>query len=219
MPEEIRINRPTVQPGRPDAGMEYRSSGGRGGSAIPWIVLAVVVIGVVLAAVLFRDKLFGGNEKMENKAGESSGYQAVFLTNGQVYFGKMSGSENLYVTLTDIFYLQVQNPPIQGSQQQQAAAQAQPQLSLVKLGNELHGPVDEMHINREQLLFYEDMTEGAKVMQAIKEYKANPPAAAGATPPPTGGTGQTPAAPPAATVTPPPAPRTVTPPPAPPTSN
>ncbi len=91
---------------------------------------------------------------------KSSGYQAVFLTNGQVYFGKLSDSAASYATMKDIYYLQVTQPPIQGSQQDaasQAQAQAQQQLSLVKLGNELHGPVDEMKINRDQILFFKNI--------------------------------------------------------------
>ncbi len=80
------------------------------------------------------------------------------------------------MTLKDIFYLQVIQPPLQGQQQpgQTAPAAQQPQISLVKLGNELHGPVDEMHMSRTQVLFYEDLKEDSQVVKAIKDYKANP---------------------------------------------
>jgi hypothetical protein len=114
--------------------------------------------------------------------GKNSGYQAVFLTNGQVYFGKLSGINGKYATLTDIYYLQVTTPPgLQGSAQQTAAQQQQQQqakLELVKLGKELHGPVDSMKINRDQILFFEDMTEDGQVMQAIRTNQKNPQGAA-----------------------------------------
>ena len=157
----------------------------RGGAAnnMPWIILAVVVLLLVVGAVLFRDKLLPKNESTgsaTNTEEKLSGYQAVFLTNGQVYFGKLSDVSATYATLNDIYYLQVTTPPLQGSQDDQASAQAQQQLSLVKLGNELHGPVDEMKINRDQMLFYEDIKEDGRVMQAIREYQKNPPAANGA---------------------------------------
>ena len=220
MPEEIRINRPNVQ-GSPRGEMperEFRDQ--RRGSSAPWIVLVLVIIVIAVVAVLFRDKIFSkGGSGSGAAMGKSSGYQAVFLTNGQVYFGKMSDATDSYVMLKDIFYLQVNQPQIQGSQQSQQQAQQQPQLSLVKLGQELHGPVDEMHINRSQILFYEDMKEDGKVFQAMKEYKANPQGAGqgqGATPTPGAevptGQQQTPKL-----VTPPPPAKTVTPPP--PTSN
>jgi hypothetical protein len=94
----------------------------------------------------------------------------------------MSGEGSEYATLKDIYYLQVvQQPGLQGSGQtpeQQQQQQAQPQISLVKLGNELHGPVDEMKISRSQILFFENMKEDSQVVSAIKSYKANPQGAA-----------------------------------------
>ena len=181
MSDEIRVNRPApaVVPA-----MEPQNSGG--GSKMPWVILGVVVVVIVVLGLLFRDKLFGGSDgKPANgqsaASSKPSGYQAVFLTNGQVYFGKMTNAEGTYATMSDIFYLQVVQPPLQGQQDpNQPAAQpaaAQPQISLVKLGNELHGPVDEMHINRDQILFYEDLKGDGQVVQAINSYKANPPAA------------------------------------------
>jgi hypothetical protein len=147
----------------------------------------LIIVVVIVVGVLFRDRLFpkkgANNMTAEQKEQKSSGYQAVFLTNGQVYFGKLSDMSATYATLSDIYYLQVTQPPIQGSQQQgQQAASAQQQLSLVKLGQELHGPVDEMKINRDQILFFEDIKEDGRVMTAIREYQKNPPAPAAQTP-------------------------------------
>lgn len=103
-----------------------------------------------------------------NKATGESGWQAVFLTNGQVYFGKLSGKGGKYATLHDIYYLQLAQAPQPSTQKNE---QQQPQVSLVKLGNELHGPVDEMKINRDHILFIEDMKNESKVVQAISNYK------------------------------------------------
>jgi len=97
-------------------------------------------------------------------------YQAVFLTSGQVYFGKVAHQNRQFVILTDIYYLrasQALQPPKEGEE----SAAEQPNLSLIKLGNELHGPVDEMKINRDQILFIEDLKADSKVVEAIKEYK------------------------------------------------
>lgn len=152
-------------------------SGGQ--NNLPWVILAVVVLLVILGAVLFRDKLLPEQTSSTTPVAEEqlSGYQAVFLTNGQVYFGRLSDISATYATLNDIYYLQVTQPPLQGSQQADGQQQQVPQqqLSLVKLGEELHGPVDEMKINRNQILFFEDIKEDGRVMQAIREYQANPP--------------------------------------------
>jgi hypothetical protein len=96
-------------------------------------------------------------------------YQALFLTNGQVYFGKLSNVDDKYVKLTDIYYLQVQQTVQPAQQQQQNANNANPQVSLAKLGSELHGPEDTMLVNRDQVLFWENIKDDGKVVQAIKE--------------------------------------------------
>jgi hypothetical protein len=95
-------------------------------------------------------------------------YQAVFLTNGQVYFGKVSHVDSSYVKLTDIYYLQVQ----QQVQPKDNSSSQQPQVSLAKLGGELHGPEDVMYISRQQVLFWENLKNDGKVVKAIASYKA-----------------------------------------------
>ena len=177
MSDEIRINRPpTIQPRQEQPVTVQPESGSSKSSKMPWIILAIVIVVLAGLGVLFREKLFvGKNSGQTASQGQSSGYQAVFLTNGQVYFGKISDAGKDYVTLKDIYYLQV--GPQQGSGTA-ATGTAQQSVSLVKLGQELHGPVDEMHISRAQILFYEDLKTDGKVVQAIKSYQASPQGAA-----------------------------------------
>jgi hypothetical protein len=118
-----------------------------------WLIL--LVVGVLVWAWWNGSlKLWGGGE-----------YQAVFLDNNQVYFGKISGAGSQFARLTEIYYLQV-NQAIQPKGQG-----AQPAVNLVKLGGELHGPADEMLINRDHILFYEDLKADSQVVRAIGEYK------------------------------------------------
>jgi len=137
------------------------SSGGLGRVlAILLIIVSVVVLG------WFGVKALGAVTADSSVKGKQ--YQAVFLTNGQVYFGKVSHVDSSYVKLTDIYYLQVQQqvqPKDQNSSQQ-------PQVSLAKLGGELHGPEDVMYISRQQVLFWENLKNDGKVVKAIADYKA-----------------------------------------------
>lgn len=102
-------------------------------------------------------------------------YQAVFLNGGQVYFGKILNLNDKYLHMSDIFYLRVNQqvqPDQEGVQQQQAAAQDD--ISLVKLGCELHRPENEMLINRSQVVFWENLKneEGENTVPgAVKQYK------------------------------------------------
>lgn len=168
MENNVNVNRPASVPQQHQAPQMNMGQGYSRPSRAPWIILAVVVI-VVLAVLgfLFRDKLSLGSKKDSNV----SQYDAVFLTNGQVYFGKLSDKGDKYITLKDIYYLQVNQALQSGTQTQ---SNQQPELSLVKLGNELHGPVDEMQINRDQVLFFEMLKNDGKVAQAIAEYQKNP---------------------------------------------
>ena len=181
MSEEIKVSRPQQTMVRPEGStMPQERMSAPQSSKMPWIILAVVVIILVVVGILFRGKLFG------SKAGTTAGadvsaYDAVFLTNGQVYFGKLTDADTDYPDLKDIYYLQVGPQQGSGTTAGQTPAASQQSISLVKLGNELHGPVDEMHISRNQILFYEDLKSDGQVVKAIAAYKANP---SGATPTP-----------------------------------
>lgn len=98
-----------------------------------------------------------------------SAYQAVFLDNGQVYFGKLGAVNRDFLSLTDIYYLRagsIQSPPSGGT-----PPEAGQKIDLIKLGAELHAPKDEMIINREHVLFYEDINENGEVMRLIRKHK------------------------------------------------
>lgn len=120
---------------------------------------------VILVVVVVGWYMMNGGSLSKSK----SEYQAVFLTNGQVYFGKVSGEASSTVKVTDIFYLRVQ----QAVQPKDSSESAQPDVKLVKLGNEIHGPMDQMRINRDQVLFVEDLKEDGKVVTAIKNFQRN----------------------------------------------
>jgi hypothetical protein len=143
-----------------------------GGSGPLSKVLAVLLI-VVSVVVLgwFAHKAFEG--AMADTAVKSKQYQAVFLTNGQVYFCKFSKVESSYVKCTDIYYLQVQQSVQPGSSTTSSTSNNNQQVSLAKLGGELHGPEDVMYISRTQVLFWENLKGDGKVAKAIADYKAS----------------------------------------------
>lgn len=91
----------------------------------------------------------------------SEGYSAVFLTNGQVYFGSIVEQQRDTIVLENIYYLQTNTAD-------PTAEVTEANMSLVKLGNELHGPTDEMMINRDHVLFTETLRDDSKVVQAIQ---------------------------------------------------
>jgi len=92
----------------------------------------------------------------------TSDYQAVFLDSGQVYFGKITQQRSEYLRLTQVFYLQ----------SGVSALDSEASVALVKLGNEMHGPKDEMFLSNEHILFIENLKDDSKVVQAILQYQS-----------------------------------------------
>lgn len=134
------------------------------------LVISLIIVSVAVTAFVGFAIVNGVEDSDLVKTDQ---YQAVFLTDGQIYFGKLDTSEADYAVLTDIYYLQVQQvvQPVQGDDATEAAAdQAQQQISLAKLGNELHGPEDEMFINRDRILFWENLKNDGNVVEAITAF-------------------------------------------------
>jgi hypothetical protein len=151
-----------------DNGMNEMPAVGRnGGGGLLSKILAVLLVLVALSALGWLGTK-AVNAATADKAVKTKQYQAVFLTNGQVYFCKVSKIDASYVKCNDIYYLQVQ----QQVQPKDQNAQQQPQVSLAKLGGELHGPEDVMYISRSQVLFWENLKPDGKVAKAIQDYKA-----------------------------------------------
>lgn len=130
----------------------------------------MLIVAIIAIIVLIGGSWFAWMKMSGGDSGVKSGqYQAVFLTNGQVYFGKVSDINNSYVKLSDIYYLQVQQS-VQPDNKNSSNKDDQSQVSLAKLGSELHGPEDTMYISRQQVLFWENLKNDGKVVQAINSY-------------------------------------------------
>jgi hypothetical protein len=141
------------------------NSNGKFGKPMMVVIAAVVVILLVLGGWFAWSKMAGD-------AGVKGGqYQAVFLTNGQVYFGKVSDINGSYVKVSDIYYLQVQQSVQPDDKTKTSTSSDSSQVSLAKLGSELHGPEDTMYVSRQQVLFWENLKNDGKVVQAINSYK------------------------------------------------
>jgi len=129
-----------------------------------WIVLVLIIL--VVVGIVFCSQF--------RMLFQAKGYQAVFLSNGQVYFGKISSLGDKWITMKDIYYLQVTQPLQQtgtDAAKTPAPAQQSSNIQLIKLGSELHGPQDMMYIERDKILFWENMKDDSKVVDAIKKYK------------------------------------------------
>ena len=126
------------------------------------LLTRIVVVACLVYGFVF---FYSTNKTFKNE----TDWQAVFLNDGQVYFGKVIYENRLNVILENIYYLQ--NP---GSLQQgeNNLNKQSGEIVLIKLGSEIHGPTDRMKINRENVLFVEDLKDDSKIVDAIKLHAA-----------------------------------------------
>lgn len=103
---------------------------------------------------------FFGNKYLLNKKTPLK-REAVFMNNGQVYFGYISNSQNQMIKLEDVYYLKIDDLQ---------SADPNKKIMIVKMGNELHRPENTMYINRDQILFYQPITNESKINDAILKF-------------------------------------------------
>ncbi len=143
-----------------------KSSRGGNKKLLPLVVVAAIIL-VIGGGYYFLRGRGGGIASGE--------YHAVFLTNDQVYFGKIAKSDSTEVVLKDVFYLLIRQPTEVQAQNPEATPGAQgqqPRYELRHLGDgEAHGPMDEMSINRAQILFIEPLRDDGMVVKGIQQYK------------------------------------------------
>lgn len=133
-------------------------------------IAALLAVGVLGLAYKGATTLTGGGVLGASTSSPSVSqgrYQALFLTNGQVYFGKIVGMNADTVTMKDIYYLQ---QGVQAQEKDKATTNSS-QLQLTKLGKELHGPEDAMYVERSQVLFWENLRDDSEVVKNIKLEK------------------------------------------------
>jgi len=123
-----------------------------------WLVaLLAIFIGVQLLSVfnVFQDQTFPSVNPYT--------WQAVFLVNENFpLFGHLTELNKDYVQLSNIYYTQVS--------QQATSSKEQPQVSLIKFGNEIYGPSDLMNIPKSQILHWEEMRSDSTVVRSIERF-------------------------------------------------
>ncbi|TMB61751.1 MAG: hypothetical protein E6J19_06900 [Chloroflexi bacterium] len=90
-------------------------------------------------------------------------YQAVFLTNGQTYFGSYLDRLGPYAKVENAFYI---------SQQPTADENQTPESRLIRRGSELHAPVPSVLIPKSAILFVEDLRADSQVAQFMERELA-----------------------------------------------
>lgn len=147
----------------------------RGSKKGSWMGLRLATVGLLFSATILILALvvylFVGSPLNEGRFVNTGELQAVFLNGGQVYFGNIKTLNDKFMRVDNIYYLRV-NQTVQPNQTTSTTPQ---DISLVKLGCELHGPTDEMLINRDQIIFWENLKTDGQVAKAVAQFKQQNP--------------------------------------------
>lgn len=131
------------------------------------ILNMVVLIGALLLIIATAFAFIGNKPDSEKDNVDTTAYQAVFLNNGQVYFGKVKAINDRYITMNDVFYL---------TQTTTSTGTTSNDYTLVKLGcQQIHYPKDWMFVSRSQVTFWENLNKDGKVVKSIAEFKTKNP--------------------------------------------
>lgn len=127
--------------------------------------IKILFLIIIVLAVLFGSyKIFKASNNSVVADSIASPYYAVFLSNGQVYFGKLVHNNKYELTLTDVYRLQVPDDMLILSQEQ---ITTEP-FTLVRLNQEVHGPTNNLFVNKAHLLFYEQLSNESSVVKSIR---------------------------------------------------
>lgn len=129
-----------------------------------WWTLAVLFV-VILAVTGW---FIWSSNKSADTGIDSSKYQAVFLTNGQIYFGDLHAYNDEYLRLTTGYYPQAKASDTDDSANAKSTANASG-IQLIRLGDEVYGPENEIFISKKQILHYENLKSDSKVSQLIEQ--------------------------------------------------
>ena len=136
-----------------------------------WGRIGVAAFGLLIVALFVLVIITVGlsNKNSEASIVDNDRLQAVFLETGQVYFGKITSISDDYVDLQGIYYLQT------ASGSTDAKSTDNTNVSLVKLGCELHAPSDRMIITRDQITFWENLQTTGQVAKAVATFEKDNP--------------------------------------------
>ena len=125
---------------------------GKSGSII--VTTVVILIGAATATYFLLPK----GERVNQ-----DGFQVVYMTSGQAYFGKLKNTDGNYLVLDTPYTAQDVKP--------EGEENVQTSTTLVKVSQQQYGPTEAMSLKSDQVLFWQNLRDDSKVTEAIKNAK------------------------------------------------
>ena len=125
-----------------------------------WLALRSSLLFGVIAVVLIV-----GASVFNHPVIKKNHYQAVLLTNGQVYCGHLKKADSRNPVLQDVYYLK------SGQKSSAQPDQNQAQLVLVKLSKDADFPSNDLILKNDQIVYWQNMDDSGNIVKLIQQNK------------------------------------------------
>lgn len=125
------------------------------------IILIFVLVVTFMLISLWQDGTF---RNIYQSISFRSSFQAVFLSNGQLYFGKITEITNGYIKMEKPHFLQL------AQDQEDLAEGVQPEMQLISIKDEFHKPKDFVLIEKSSVIFIEELRDASQITDAIQNF-------------------------------------------------
>ena len=140
---------------------KHAAGSGKAGKLVIIILIFVLVV-AFMGISLWQDGTFRNISQTLNF---KNTYQAVFLSNGQLYFGQISEMTNEYIKMEKPHFLQLAQ-----DQAELEDSGVQPEMQLISIKDEFHKPKDFVLIEKSSVIFIEELREASQIADAIENF-------------------------------------------------
>lgn len=138
-------------------------------------------LALIILALAWLDTSVHFSASIKDERSAVRKWQAVFLNNGQIYFGHFSRSGISYWKLSDAYYIKVTKVPVaqpetkpgEKKNETPEPPQEETRTTLVKVTDDLHGPENTMFIPASNILFWQNLRDDSSIVRAIAAPSAS----------------------------------------------
>lgn len=120
-----------------------------------WTLLFGVLLGVLLGWGVWTLVVLSGQTI------NAAGYQMVYLSNGQVIFGKLQNTSGAYLVVREPYTLQTAT----------TTTEKDNATSILKMTDQVYGPDDSIAVRSDNVISWQNLRSDSKVTQAIEKRK------------------------------------------------
>ncbi len=136
-------------------------------SKVPHWMFGLTYACVILAILLVGAK-FALHGWLYRSLFMDTTYQAVTLTNGQTFFGQIQQYGPSTYVLKDVYYLQTTTESTtEPTDTAEIDAEAGSGLELVKLVDDVHEPLNYIILNKDQVIYWQNLNTASPIIEAI----------------------------------------------------